>query len=101
MILTQRNVDLPQHTGKGSIISFLKRQIKTRMGDGEMPIRFGITKTGDRKYECELGILRNGESALSPEIDSSIFDWKWNHSKALGKFKFGFRWFTVVFRSRK
>ncbi|MEO2159232.1 MAG: DUF3326 domain-containing protein [bacterium] len=73
MILTQRNVDLPQHTGKGSIISFLKRQIKTRMGDGEIPIRFGITKTGDRKYECELGILRNGEGSSSSNIDSSIF----------------------------
>ncbi len=74
MILTQRDIDLPQHTGEGSIIKFLERQIKTRMSDGEIPIRFGITKTGNRKYECELGILRNGEGTLSPEINSSIFD---------------------------
>lgn len=74
MILTQRNIDLPQHTGAGSIINFLERQIKTRMGSGEIPIRFGITKTGDRKYDCELGILRNGDSASTPDIDSSIFD---------------------------
>ncbi|MGR3178235.1 MAG: hypothetical protein ACUZ8E_09285, partial [Candidatus Anammoxibacter sp.] len=70
MILNQRNIDLPQYTGNGSIISFLERQIKTRMGNGEIPIRFGITKTGDRKYECELGILRNGDSASTPDIDS-------------------------------
>jgi len=74
VILTQRDIDLPQYTGEGSIIKFLERQIKTRMGDGEIPIRFGITKTGNRKYECELGIFRNGKGTLSPEIDSSIFD---------------------------
>ena len=74
MILTQRDIDLPQHTGNSSLISFLERQIKTRMGTGEIPIRFCITKTGDRKYQCELGILRNGEGTLSPNIDSSIFN---------------------------
>jgi len=74
MILTQRDIDLPQQTGNGSIISFLERQIKTRMGDGEVPIRFGITKTADRKYECELGILRNGDSTSIPHIDESIFN---------------------------
>ncbi|HDZ69290.1 MAG TPA: DUF3326 domain-containing protein [Phycisphaerales bacterium] len=73
MILTQRDIDLPQQTGNGSIINFLERQIKTRMGDGEIPIRFGITKTADRKYECELGILRNGDSTSIPHIDESIF----------------------------
>ena len=74
MILTQRDIDLPQQTGNGSIIRFLERQIKTRMSDGEIPIRFAIIKTGDRKYECELGILRNGDSTSIPHIDSSIFN---------------------------
>jgi len=74
MILNQRNVDLPQYTGNGSLISFLKRQIKTRMDDGEVPVRFGITKTGDKKYDCELGILRNGDSASTPDVNSSIFN---------------------------
>ena len=73
MILTQRDIDLPQPTGNDSIISFLERQIKTRMGDGEVPIRFGIIKTAGRKYECELGILRNGDSTSIPHIDESIF----------------------------
>tara|TARA_B100000315_G_scaffold238890_1_gene257105 strand:- start:4992 stop:5924 length:933 start_codon:yes stop_codon:yes gene_type:complete len=44
------------------------------MGNGEIPIRFGITKTSDRKYECELGILRNGDSTSTPDIYSAIFD---------------------------
>ncbi len=74
MIINQRNVDLPQYTGKGSIINILERQIKTRMGDGEIPIRFSIIKTGGRKYNCELGILRNGDNASTPDIDSSIFN---------------------------
>lgn len=74
MNLTQRDIDLPQYAGTGSLISFLERQIKTRMGNGEIPIRFCITKTGDRKYECELGILRNGDNSSTSNIDSSIFN---------------------------
>jgi hypothetical protein len=74
MILSQRDIDLPQHNGNGSLIKFLERQIKTRMSDGEIPVRFGIIKTGDRKYECELGILRNGDNTSTPDIDTSIFN---------------------------
>ncbi len=56
------------------------------MGDGEVPIRFGITKTGNRKYECELGILRSGDSASTPDIDSSIFDFAHRKMEKTDKF---------------
>ena len=74
MILTQLNINIPRQAGNSSIISFLERQIRTRISAGEKPVRFGITKTGSRNYACELGVLRNGDSTSTQDIDSSIFN---------------------------
>ena len=73
MILTQLNIDLPRHAGNGSIINFLEREVETRISPSEMPIRFGITKTRNGKYDCELGILSNRNSNSKFGIESSIF----------------------------
>ena len=86
MILTQLNIDLPSHAGDSSIINFLERQVETRISAKEMPIRFGITKTRNGKYECELGILRNGNSNSKFGIESSIFKFAPRRMENTGEF---------------
>ena len=74
MILTQRDIGLLKYDGNDSIIDYFERQIKIKLDDGEIPIRFGITKTDNNKYECELGVLRIDNNTSTPAIESSIFN---------------------------
>jgi hypothetical protein len=73
MNLFQREIDLPQNTGEGSFIKSLERHIRTSIGDGELPIRFAITKTAYKKHKCELGVLMNRAHAKAPCDDVNIF----------------------------
>ncbi len=74
MIIYQRDIDLPKYDGNDSIIDYFEEQIKIKIDDGEIPIRFGITKTDNNNYKCELGVLRINKSNLTPAIKSSIFN---------------------------
>lgn len=73
MILYQREVDLPQNSTDGSYIEFYERHIKTRILEGEIPVRFAITKTADRKHQCELGVLKDTAPITSSNANQSIF----------------------------
>ena len=74
MIIYQRDIDLPRYDGNNSIIEYFEQQIKIKLDEGEIPIRFGITKTDNSKYRCELGILRTNNRNSAPAIEPSIFD---------------------------
>ena len=74
MTIYQREIEIPICRENHSIIDYFERQIKVNLDEGEIPIRFGITKSDNDKYECELGILINNNSNSAPAIESSIFD---------------------------
>lgn len=74
MIIYQRDIDIPKYNGNDSIIDYFERQIKIKIDEGEIPIRFVITKTDNNKYKCELGVLRFNNSNSTPAINSSIFN---------------------------
>jgi len=74
MIIFQRDINLPKYEGNDSIIEFFNQQIINNCDEGEIPIRFGITKTDNNFYKCELGILRINNRNSAPVIKSSIFN---------------------------
>jgi len=74
MIMFQRDINLPKFEGNDSIIEFFNQQIINNCDEGEIPIRFGITKTDNNYYKCELGVLRINNRNSSPVIKSSIFN---------------------------
>lgn len=75
MYLYQKEIDMPLFTGKGSIIKFFERHVKTRMLEGEIPIRFALTKTTDKSFQAELGILKDVDDTRFHYPDFSIFEY--------------------------
>ncbi len=74
MPLLQREIELPQLVNDTSYLAFIARHIKTRLNDGEVPIRFAITKTKDKTHQCELGVLSKTEPHEAKTVNRSIFE---------------------------
>ena len=73
MLLIEREMYLREYEGNGSLIGYFEKGLGEHLSDKEVPVRFAVTKSGDGKYHCELGILVREEQDRW-EIRQSIFD---------------------------
>jgi len=75
MLATEREIIIPISSNKVSIIETLKQQVEDNLNQGEIPVRFVITKTDSDNYHCELGIIE-GFDLSSFSKPTSIFNFK-------------------------
>ncbi len=74
MILQEKEMFIPKsgddHAG---LLEYVSDAAVDRLSIGEIPVRFVVTKTDDKGYHCELGILSNISNFHVPPA-SSIFE---------------------------
>jgi hypothetical protein len=71
MILVEREINIPKCKVEGSLLVYIERYLRNLLPPNEVPIRFVITGSNDKKYHCELGILVEADNipvAKSPSI---------------------------------
>lgn len=73
MILYEKEIVIPLDADRNNLLGYLSDAVLDKLPDNELPIRFVITRTDDRGYHCELGILSNIEN-ISEVPKTSIFD---------------------------
>lgn len=73
MLLIEREIDIPKCSEDISLINYFKERVQENIAPNEIPIRFAVTKSNEKGYHCELGVLTNlGDYPV--EHCQSIFD---------------------------
>jgi len=75
MLLIEKEVEIPKHKGNSSLLDYFDLKIMGLVNDGEIPIRFVVTKSDHKSYKCEIGVLSN-HSSFPPPSSGSIFDFR-------------------------
>jgi len=73
MLLTEREIVLPQCKSDSPLLAYFKRSLQDHFGTDEIPVRFVVTQNDSDGYHCELGVL-SGLNDLSVPRPASIFD---------------------------
>lgn len=73
MYLHEREIALPAVKDNSNLLEYFSSSVLTHLSQHDMPIRFVVTRTDDRGYHCELGILSDDHDQ-SHRLRKSIFD---------------------------
>jgi hypothetical protein len=71
--IDEREFDIPTPTGGSGLLGHFRREVETRIGGDEVPIRFAVTATDRERCRCEVGLL-SGAPETQPSPSRSIFD---------------------------
>ncbi len=85
MHLSEKEFKIPVILNHVDLISHLWISIKELLAEGEIPVRFVITRTDKDQYQCELGSLMRIKN-LTERTQQSIFDFVRRKVKNVGKF---------------
>lgn len=72
MRLFEKEIKIPISFSSIQLVQHLSEQVLNVISEQDTPIRFVITKTDNKNYHCELGLLSNSRNQLL-NLDSSIF----------------------------
>jgi hypothetical protein len=73
MLLIERELDIPQGKKDEPLLGYLERSVRDFLPPNEIPVRFVVTESDDKKFHCELGVLSTGQNF--PVVKTqSIFD---------------------------
>lgn len=75
MILNEKEAVVPLKDDKSNLLSYFSKKIYENISKDEIPLRFVVTKTDDKNYHCELGILSELNDFHFPP-NKSIFNFK-------------------------
>jgi hypothetical protein len=73
MQLYEKELFIPKNKGNTKLLEYFSHFISTQLEQHETLIRFVITKTDEKYYQCELGILSNHNEYQSIS-DNNVFD---------------------------
>jgi hypothetical protein len=75
MLLSEKELRIPKIKNHAGLLEYISMRVLDQLSPHEMPVRFVISRTDDRGYHCELGILsdRGGFSSISRD---SILEFK-------------------------
>ncbi len=73
MRLYEREWTIPREGRDRGLLSHLAAEAGSNLGNGEQPVRFVVSETGEAGYRCEVGIL---ESAPGSATVPSIFEFR-------------------------
>jgi hypothetical protein len=75
MFLHEKEVVIPRIKNHDGLLEHVSEKILGRLAPNEIPVRFVITRTDEKGYHCELGLLSNKDNSPVPQKDS-IFNFK-------------------------
>ncbi|MBC8481096.1 MAG: DUF3326 domain-containing protein [Planctomycetes bacterium] len=70
MLLIEREINIPQFKGDGSLLAYFEHSVRDHLNDDEIPVRFVITESDDNKYHCELGVLKGVHGTYGGDLHS-------------------------------
>jgi len=82
--LYQREIDIPA-TYDGSLLAGCRETVSDRLPQGEVPVRFAVTRSGDESLHCELGVLADLDQT-PPEQLPSVFEFLPRRCESAEKF---------------
>ena len=85
MILNEKELNLPKVKNHDNLLGYFTENVMERLSSNEMPVRFVITKTEEKGYHCELGVLSKMDN-LPISSRKSIFDFKKRDFENVEKF---------------
>lgn len=75
MLLYEKEITIPGVKNHDGLLAYVSREALEKLAPNEWPTRFAITRTDNKGYQCELGVL-SGIDDSSSLPKSSIFDFK-------------------------
>ena len=85
MLLREKEIHVPGVKGNAGLLDYLTGRVLTSLSKDETPVRFAITRTDDKGYRCELGILSGLEDYPSLPRNS-VFEFKKRSFENTGQF---------------
>lgn len=85
MQLREKEFFIPKSDGNKDLLNYVAESVIDSLPPNEAPIRFVITRTDDKGYHCELGILSK-EDGLRKFSRDSIFEFKKRDFENTGQF---------------
>lgn len=85
MFLHEKEITLPFVNNHKGLIDYFSATILKNLDENEVPVRFVVTKTDDKGYHCELGVLSDtGKLQISPR--NTIFNFKQRNFENIDNF---------------
>jgi hypothetical protein len=75
MFLHEKEINLPLVGKNSDLLDYFSAVILKKLPSDEMPIRFVVTRTDDKGYHCELGVLSDTDNYHIPPRNS-IFEFR-------------------------
>ena len=75
MLLIEKETSFPKYEGENSLLEYFGQKVQGLIHDGDIPVRFVVTKSNDSSYKCEIGVLSD-HSSFSLPSSSSIFEFQ-------------------------
>jgi len=73
MILYEKELTIPPVKEHSKLLEYMFENVQEQIDEGEIPIRFVVTRTDDQGYHCELGVMSNVDN-FQPPSRSAIFN---------------------------
>lgn len=85
MFLFEKEIIFPGVSGHEALLGYVAEAVLDELSATEIPVRFVITRTDEKRYHCELGILSVPDSRLDVPRDS-IFQFSKRNSENTDQF---------------
>ena len=73
MLLYEKEIVVHPLENHSELLEYVSEAVLEQLPAGEMPVRFVITRTDDKGYYCELGVISDMDNLETPSRDA-IFD---------------------------
>lgn len=73
MLLYEQEVAIPNKHNHEGLLSYLSQEVLKQIPLGKIPVRFVVTRTDNKGYHCELGVMSDVHYNFAPS-QSAIFE---------------------------
>lgn len=73
MLLYEQEVLIPAKHKHDGLLAYLSKEVLKQIPLGKIPVRFVVTRTDNKEYHCELGVMSDVHYKFAP-AQSSIFE---------------------------
>ncbi|MBC8460976.1 MAG: DUF3326 domain-containing protein [Deltaproteobacteria bacterium] len=70
MFIYEKEVTIPPVKEHSNLLEYMFENVQEQIDEGEIPIRFVITRTDDKGYYCELGVISDMDNLQTPSRDA-------------------------------
>lgn len=85
MLLYEQEISLPIRHKLEGLLSYLSKEVLKQIPLGKIPVRFVVTRTDNKGYHCELGVMSDVNYNFAPS-QSSIFEFSKRSYENIDKF---------------